>query len=328
MLTLPAFEYHAPASLDEAIGLLQKHKGNVKVIAGGTDLLPNMKHRLFTPGHLVGLKSIGGLDVIKEEGGAIRLGAMSTIAAIAQSELIQRRLPSLAVAASQIAGPQLRQMGTLGGNLCLDTRCVYYNQTYFWRKALGFCLKKDGTACHVVTSGKKCVAAASNDTAPVLMTLGASVRLAGPQGERELPLSSFFVPDGIVNTLLSPDELVVDVSVPSPGPNMRMGYQKVRVRAAIDYPALTVALAAELDDANRAQWVRLVVSALGARPHPVRLESLAGRTWDRSLADEMGRIAHKQCHPLTNINVDPAWRKEMIPVFVRRAFEQAQAPST
>src|SRR5438094_10628216 len=176
MLTLPPFEYHAPKTLDEAVTLLATHAGDVRVVAGGTDLIPNMKHRLFTPGHLVGLKSISDLAFVREEPGALRLGAMLTIAELARNERVRALFPSLSQAAEQIAGPQLREMGTLGGNICLDTRCVYYNQTYFWRKALGFCLKKDGTVCHVVKAGKKCVAAASNDTAPVLMTLGARVR--------------------------------------------------------------------------------------------------------------------------------------------------------
>jgi 4-hydroxybenzoyl-CoA reductase subunit beta len=327
VLTLPPFEYHAPGTVTEAVALLAAHRGNVKVIAGGTDLVPNMKHRLFTPGHVVGLRGIRGLDLIKEEAGFIALGAMTTIAELARHPLVLRRLPSLASAAAQIAGPQLREMGTLGGNLCLDTRCVYYNQTYFRRQALGFCLKKDGTVCHVVKSGKKCVAAASNDTAPVLLTLGATVSVAGPRGIRELALSELYVPDGIVNMRLGADELLTEVRVPSPSPRLRAGYQKVRVRASIDYPALTVALAFETDASERLEKLSLVLSALGARPHSVGgLDALRGRPVDAALVSEVGRMAHKQCHPLTNINVDTGWRRQMIPVFVRRAFEQAQPP--
>lgn len=324
MLTLPPFQYHAPKSIDEAVALLSSHRGDVKVIAGGTDLLPNMKHRLFTPGHLVGLKGIGGLDVLAEEQGVLRLGAMVPIARIAESPLVRESFPSLAEAAEQIAGPQLRQMGTLGGNVCLDTRCVYYNQTYFWRKALGFCLKKDGTVCHVVKAGKRCVAAASNDTAPVLMTLDAVVRIAGPEGVRDVPILDFYVADGIQNTILRPDELVVEVRVPRHHGRVVTGYQKLRIRASIDYPALTVAVAAKLDEGDRLGWLRVALSALGARPHPIKkLEPFTGRKLDAATISELGQIAHKQCHPLTNINVDPEWRRELIPVFVRRAIEQA-----
>jgi 4-hydroxybenzoyl-CoA reductase subunit beta len=254
----------------------------------------------------------------------VRLGAMCTIAQLARDPIVQKKLPSLAAAASQIAGPQLREMGTLGGNICLDTRCVYYNQTYFWRKALGFCLKKDGTVCHVVQSGRKCVAAASNDTAPVLITLGAGIRIAGPAGIREIPIQEFYLPDGIVNTVLGPEELVIEVLVPDTA-RVLAGYQKVRVRASIDYPALTIAVAAKLDSENRIEWIRAVVSSLGARPHTIKLEAFRGRPLAKEAILEIGQIARKQCHPLTNINVDAQWRREMIPVFIRRAFEQARA---
>ncbi len=324
MLTLPPFQYHAPRSLDEAVGLLAAHKGDVKIIAGGTDLVPNMKHRLFTPGHVVGLKAIAALSEIREEAGVLRLGAMVSIAQLAKHERVNALFPALARAAEGIAGPQLREMGTLGGNICLDTRCVYYNQTYFWRQALGFCLKKDGTVCHVVKGGQKCVAAASNDTAPVLLTLGASVHILGPNGPREVPLDGFYVADGITNTVLAPDELVTHVTVPVPKERLLTGYEKLRIRAAIDYPALTVAVAVQLSPDKKVGSLRMAVSALGARPHAIRkLDAYLGRTLDDATIAELGQVAHKQCHPLTNINVDPAWRREMLPVFVRRAFAQA-----
>lgn len=321
MLTLPAFQFHAPTSLEEAVGLLAQHAGKVKVIAGGTDLVPNMKHRLFTPEHVVGLGNIRGLSVIFEDGEAMVLGPMATLADLARNPQVREHFPSLARGAEAVAGPQLREMGTLGGNLCLDTRCVYYNQTHFWRKALGYCLKKDGTVCHVVKGGQKCVAAASNDTAPVLITLGASVRLKGPRGERVMPLSDFYVADGVFNTVLQPDEILTEVRVPLPRGRWRFGYEKLRIRAAIDYPALTVAVAAKTSPENVLEEVRVCLSALGSRPHPVkRLESLHGKPLDAALVKEIGLAAQRQCHPLTNINVDPAWRRELIPVLVRKAF--------
>lgn len=327
MLTLPAFEYHAPKSLDEAIQLLSAHAGDVKVLAGGTDLLPNMKHRLFTPRNVVGLSSIEGLDQVREQGGALRLGAMLRIAQLAENEQVLARFPSLSYAASQIAGPQLRQMGTLGGNVCLDTRCVYYNQTYFWRKALGFCIKKDGTVCHVVKAGKKCVAAASNDAAPVLLTLGAQVRLVGPTGARELPLTEFYRPDGVCNTALGPDELLTEVILPLPKGRLVCGYEKLRTRAAVDYPALGVAVAATIDQKGAIEQLEVAVSALGARPHRLGgLEGFKGRPVEPPLIAEVGKLAYKQCHPLSNIDVDPDWRREVLPACVRRAFERALRP--
>src|SRR5713101_8358254 len=325
MLTLPPFEYHAPSTIGEAVSLLTRYRGQVKVIAGGTDLVPNMKHRLFTPAHVVGLKGIPRLDRIAEDGPVIRMGAMCTIAQLARDPLVQKRLPSLAAAASQIAGPQLREAGTLGGNLCLDTRCVYYNQTYFWRKALGFCLKKDGTACHVVAGGQRCVAAASNDTAPVLLALGASARTVSPRGERVLPLEEVYLADGVHNTVLAPDELLVEVRVLGEAASLRQAFHKLRMRAAIDFPALNLAVALGVTE-GAVRSVRLCVGALAARPALVKgLDDLVGRPADRRLADELGRRAHKQCRPLTNIGVDPGWRREVLPVLVRRTVLRALA---
>lgn len=324
MLTLPPFQYHAPKSVTEAVALLGEYGARAKIIAGGTDLLPNMKHRLFTPEHVIGLRDIAELHKVGERDGALVIGAMTSIADVARDERVKALFPSLSKAASQIAGPQLREMGTLGGNVALDTRCVYYNQTYFWRKALGYCLKKDGTVCHVVKGGQKCVAAASNDTAPVLLSLGATARLVSPRGTRDLPLEEFYVADGIRNTVLEPDELLTEVRVLLPQGPLVSGYQKLRIRASIDYPALTVAVAAWLDKDGNTQWVRMVLSALGARPHSVkRMEHLFGKPLDAAAIAELGQIAYKQCHPLTNINVDPGWRRQMIPVFVRRAWQQA-----
>ena len=326
MLTLPAFEHHAPRTLEEAVVLLSRYPDQVKVLAGGTDLIPNMKHRLFTPAHLVSLGAIAGLNRIRLEGDVLTIGAMCTLAQIASDPCVRSHLPSLAKAASQVAGPQLREMGTLGGNLCLDTRCVYYNQTYFWRKALGFCLKKDGTVCHVVQGGSRCVAAASNDTAPVLMTLDAVIRIIGPKGSRDIPILELYTPDGIHNTVLQSNELVVEARVKLPQGRVLAGYEKLRVRASIDYPALTIATAAEVTEKDRIRSVRVVVSSLAARPHFLRrLESFRGRVLNDSVVQTIAETAYKQCHPLTNINVDSAWRREMVPVYVRRCFQNAES---
>lgn len=323
MLTLPAFQYHAPSTIAEALALLQQHGPDAKLIAGGTDLVPNMKHRLFTPGHVVGLKDVAELKAITESPDALTIGAMATVADLTRDERVGRLFPSFQTALGQIAGPQLREMGTLGGNLCLDTRCVYYNQTHFWRNALGYCLKKDGTVCHVVKSGKNCVAAASNDSAPALMTLGAEVTLASPRGTRTLKLDDFYVADGIANTVIEKDELLTHVRIPKPAGATVAAYAKLRIRAAIDYPSLCVAVWARVDG-QKIQEARMVISALAARPHPIkRLEAFAGRPLTDDTFTELGQVAHKQCHPLTNINVDPGWRREMIPVFVRRAWRAA-----
>ena len=166
MLRLPTFQVATPTSVDAVVALLSEHGDDAMLIAGGTDLVPNMKHELFTPKLVISLGSVPELAGIEEDDTGLRIGAMTTLETVASDERVQRLAPALAQAAGLVAGPQLRTMGTLGGNVMLDTRCQWYNQTYFWRSALGFCMKKDGTVCHVVEGGRKCVAAASNDTAP------------------------------------------------------------------------------------------------------------------------------------------------------------------
>ena len=323
MLTLPELEVHRPTSVADALRLLAGHPGS-RVLAGGTDIVPNLKYGMYETGHLVALRGLSReLRYVNESPDEIRLGALCTIDELSRNSIIVRDLPALAEACGQIAGPQLRRMGTLGGNLCLDTRCVYVNQTYFWRSALGFCLKKDGTVCHVVESGRRCVAAASNDTAPVLLALGASVKLVSPRGGRILPLSEFYLPDGVHNTVLASDELLVEVRVRRDAARWKQGFHKLRMRAAVDFPALNLAVAVDVA-AGKVREVRLCVSALAARPALVAgLHELAGAAPDLEFAKELARRAHKQCKPLTNILVDAAWRRDVLPVLVRRTTMRA-----
>jgi len=327
MMTLPAIDVLRPSSVAEAVAQLAAHPG-ARLLAGGTDIVPNLKYGMYETRHLVALRGLSReLRYVRvgETDGGIRLGALCTIDELAGDATVRARLPALADACAQIAGPQLRRMGTLGGNLCLDTRCVYINQTYFWRSALGFCLKKDGTVCHVVAGGQRCVAAASNDTAPVLLALGARVRTVSPRGERVLPLEDFYLADGVHNTVLEPDELLVEVRVPARATSLRQAFHKLRTRAAIDFPALNLAVALEVEQGTL-RSASLCVGALAARPALIKgLDELAGRPADRRLAEELGRRAHKQCRPLTNIGVDPGWRREVLPVLVRRTVLRALA---
>jgi 4-hydroxybenzoyl-CoA reductase subunit beta len=281
-----------------------------------------MKHRLFTPAHVVGLKGIGALRGVEVRDGELVIGAAETLSAVSRHALVRLRAPSLAQAAGLVAGPQLRNMGTIGGNICLDTRCTYYNQTWFWRQALGFCLKKDGDVCHVTQTGRKCVAAHSADTPPVLMTLGASVDLASVGGTRTLRVDELFVADGIWNSVRRPDEIVVRVRVPLPGERVRTAFRKLRQRNAIDFPLLNVAVAAEYRDDGSIAWMRIVVSALGARPREITgLEKIVtGQRLGDEVVDAIAERTHAQCHPLTNIIVDADWRRAMVPVYVRRAL--------
>jgi 4-hydroxybenzoyl-CoA reductase subunit beta len=328
VLRLHPYHYHRPATLKEALGLLKQHTGDVMAIAGGTDLVPNMKHRLFTPSHLVALKDLAELQGIEERDGELVIGAAESLTSVATHPLVKKHLPALADAAAAIAHPMIRNQGTIGGNICLDTRCTYYNQTHFWRKALGYCLKKDGDVCHVVKGGTKCVAAHSADTPPILMALGASIDIASADRERKLPLESFFVADGIWNKMMAQYELVTRVRVPLPPPGQRAVYVKVRERNAVDFPLLSIGLAVELDETDSlAQRISLVVAALGAKPRVIGgLDKITdGKKLTSDVIEEIAQQAFRQCNPLENIIVELEWRRAMVPVYVRRAFKQLLA---
>lgn len=326
MLRLHDYRYHRPSRLSEALALLDRD--DAMPIAGGTDLMPNMKHRLFSPNHLVALKGITemrGIHVQEPQVGLreLHIGAGESLADVSAHPLVREHFPSLAEAAGAIAGPQIRNQGTIGGNLCLDTRCTYYNQSHFWRQALGFCLKKDGDVCHVTRVGKKCVAANSADTPPVLISLGAAVDLASPTGERSVPVEDFFVADGTWNTVRQRGELLVRVRVPIHGVPWRTAYEKIRQRQSIDFPLLSLAAAAQVGSGEIVERMVVVVSALGARPRVLSGldRAVAGRPLDE-VVEEVAQIAYRQCHPLENIIVDPEWRRAMVPVYVRRLLRR------
>jgi len=318
----PGFVVERPRAVAEVVALLAAHGEDARLVAGGTDFIPNLKHGLYAPKVVVDLKGVEGLRGIEDDGEALWLGALLGIHEVATHDGLESVLPSLAEACAHIAGPQLRRMGTLGGNVCLDTRCVYINQTRFWRSALGFCIKKDGDTCHVTGTGKKCVAAASNDSAPVLMSLNAQVELVSPRGARLVSLEDFFVNDGTKNNALAPDEVLTRVRVPKPSPTRRMAYQKLRVRDAIDYPMLNLALAYDLSADGVLSAPELVVSAIAARPR--RIKPLPEGPLDAALIEQFAERAFAAVRPLTNINGDVEWRREMVPVLVRRAFASAR----
>jgi 4-hydroxybenzoyl-CoA reductase subunit beta len=323
VLRLHEYAYHRPGTVEEAARLLAAHPGRARLIAGGTDLMPNMKHGLFDPEHVIALKQIPELHGITEQEGELVIGAAESLAGVSRHPLVQQYFPALAQAAGSVAGPQLRNMGTIGGNLCLDTRCTYYNQTHFWRSALGFCLKKDGDTCHVTKVGKKCVAAHSADTAPVFMTLDAVADLVSADGTRSVPVSDFFIADGIENTVRGWNEIVVRIRIPMASARFRTVFRKVRQRLSIDFPLLNLAIAAELDD-SLVRDMRMVVSALGSRPRVITgLDKVAfGKALDADTMEAVAQRAFQQCHPLTNIIVDPEWRRAMVPVQVRRMLRE------
>lgn len=325
MLRLPRLDVATPTDLDTALALLATP--GARLVAGGTDILPNLKHRLGEPPLLVSLAQITRLrDIIEEpQAGVLRIGAGVTLTQTSEHARVRALFPSLAVAAGQVASPLIRNMGTLGGNVNLDTRCRYVNQTDFWRSAIGGCLKSGGTVCHVVPGGRNCVAALSSDCVPVLMSLGASLVMRSPNGTREVPVADYFVADGLRNTVRNDDEITTEIRVPLPTMPRRTAYTKWSVRQSIDFPLLSVALRFDLehDRVSAALTdVRVVVGVLGARPREVtRLEELRGRAFnDPEVIKAVADRVHAQCKPLENVPYEAPYRREMLPVHVRRAI--------
>jgi 4-hydroxybenzoyl-CoA reductase subunit beta len=329
MLRLHEYRYHRPDNLSAALALLARE--DAMAIAGGTDLMPNMKHRLFSPNHLVALKGIRemrGIELMSTAAGTreLRIGAGETLSDVAEHPLVTEHLPALAEAAGAVAGPQIRNQGTIGGNLCLDTRCTYYNQSFFWRQALGFCLKKDGDVCHVTKVGRKCVAAHSADTPPALISVGATIDLASPAGTRNIPVADFFVADGMWNTVRKPGELLVRIRIPLPDMPLRSAYEKIRQRQSIDFPLLSMAAAARVSAGELVESLVMVVTALGARPRVLSgLDRVAVGRPLPEVVEDVAQLAFKQCHPLENIIVDPEWRHAMVPVYARRLLRRLTA---
>jgi len=322
MLRLPDFQYLAPRSLEEAASQLAEHGSRAMVVAGGTDLYPNMKRRQQEPTVVIGLRGIPELRNIAATDGAVRIGPTATLHAVATHPRLRTELPALATAAGLVSTPHLRRMGTLGGNLCLDTRCTYYDQNYHWRKSIDFCMKKDGAICWVAPNSRRCWAVSSSDTAPVAVALRARLTLLSVSGSRSLEAAEFFRDDGIDYLTRRPDEILSAIDLPL-HPGWRMTYQKLRRRGSFDFPILGVAAAARLQD-GLVEDVRLVLGAVGSSPversalaqpligHPPTLEAI------KSVAAE----AYKGARPLDNTDLNYAWRKKMARVYVERALSQ------
>jgi 4-hydroxybenzoyl-CoA reductase subunit beta len=320
MLRLPHFRYLAPRSLDEAIALLHEHGPSAAVVAGGTDLFPNMKRRQQEPSVVIGLRGIGELRGIEHVDGGLRIGALATLHQVAGDRTLRERAPALATAAHLVSTPHLRRMGTLGGNLCLDTRCTYYDQTYHWRKSIDFCMKKDGAICWVAPNSRRCWAVSSSDTAPVAVALRASLRLVSTSGERNVLAGDFFRDDGIQYLTRRPDEILADVRLPD-CTDWRMTYLKLRRRGSFDFPILGVAAAVKLSD-GVVEDARLVLGAVGSSPvdqsHLAR--PLIGSTPSREAIEAVASEAYKGARPLDNTDLNYAWRKRMARVYVTRAL--------
>jgi 4-hydroxybenzoyl-CoA reductase subunit beta len=313
MLRLPWFDYRAPRSLAEAAAILAGEGPQAMLVAGGTDLLPNMKRRHQTPKMLVSLRNISELRSLNGT-----FGSGLTLTQVVRSG---KTPAALRHAAAQVATPHLQNMGTLGGNLCLDTRCTYYNQTYEWRKAIDFCLKKDGDICWVATASKRCVAVSSTDTAPALIALGAKVALFSKNETREVTVEDLYRNDGIEYLSRRPDEILTSVSIPDRG--WKSTYWKLRRRGAFDFPVLGVAAAARIEG-GVVQEARIALGAVASRPFLVEKASqfLQGRRLDDEAIEEAGKLVASRAKPMDNADLDLYWRKEVTAEFVAYALKE------
>src|SRR5712691_6392929 len=323
MMRLPLFAFRAPTTLDEAARILHGEGPSAMPLAGGTDLLPNMKRRQQVQRTLLSLRKIDALHAIQLSESGARLGACLTLSDIASDSRFRNGATALAQAASQVATPQIRNMATLGGNLCLDTRCNYYDQSYDWRKAINFCLKKDGATCWVAPGSPKCLAISSTDTAPALIVLGARVRLVSRSEEREVPLAELYNNDGLDYIRRKPNEILAEVLLDSLH-GWKSTYWKLRRRGSFDFPVLLVAAAARFSASGEVEDARIVVGSVASRPL-VATEAAAfliGRSLDHEVIAEAAALAARVAKPLVNTDFDMTWRKKVAGEFVTYALRE------
>ncbi len=316
MLRLPSFRYLQPATLDQALAMKADAGPEGMFVAGGTDLYPNMKRRHQEPKTVVSLMGIPELQRLDgwNVGTCVTLSTLSNIPTFQHS--------ALATAARLVSTPLLRNMGTLGGNLCLDTRCNYYNQSYEWRKSIDFCMKKDGAICWVAPSSPRCWAVSSSDVAPVMVAIGAEYRLVGPQGERIVPAARFYHNDGINYLTKQPDEILVDVRLPAPD-GWDAVYHKLRRRGSFDFPVLGVAAWVQWKGKNVAA-ARIVLGGVASYPQevPEAGAALAGGPLTDEAIAAAAEAAYRPSKPMDNTDFDLSWRKQMTRVYVTRAIQQ------
>ena len=316
MMRLPWFEFRAPRSIAEAAKILAGEGPQAMLVAGGTDLIPNMKRRHQSPKTLVSLR---GVRELKKRNGA--LGAGLTLSELVNDGAVREKYRGLWQAAAQIATVHLRNMGTLGGNLCLDTRCTYYNQNHEWRKAIDFCLKKDGDICWVATASKRCVAVSSTDTAPALIALAAKVNLVSVRGEREVALADLYNNDGIDYLSRRSDEILTEVSVPA---GWTSSYWKLRRRGSFDFPVLGVAAAVRFAKDGTVEEARIALGAVASRPFlvPKAGELLVGKKLSEDVIAEVAAAVGSRAKPMDNADMDLYWRKQVTPDFVGYALRE------
>jgi len=327
-MSMPSFTLLKPRTLQHAVEFLAKFSTDstaVQILAGGTDLVPSMKQKLFSPAYVLDVRSVEELKGIRGIAGhGVEIGALTTLSAIEDSGLIARSYPVLREATMTVASPILRNMGTLGGNICLDTRCLWYNQSLQWRKSCNFCIKKDGDLCHVAPGGTKCWAAFSADTPAALLCLDAEIEIASPAGFRRVPLEGFYTGEGDRRFALKANELLTRIFLPEKTAGYHGAYKKLRMRGSIDYPLAGVACALKLKG-KIVEDARVAITAVNPAPLLVANaeHALIGREVNEHHAMVVGELAARTAKPLTTSLLTPEYRREMVRVYAKRAVMAA-----
>ena len=330
MLRLPKFRYLQPTTVAEAVRMRADHGPEAAFVAGGTDLYPNMKRRQQTPKVVIGLAHLQRLCSVKgSPKTGLVLGAGLTLTEVCENRRIQKSYPAVARAAALISTPLLRNMGTIGGNLLLDTRCNYYDQSYEWRKAVHFCMKKDGDICWVAPSSPRCWAVQSSDCVPVMVAIGAKLKLVSPEGERVIPAAELYRDDGIQFLTKRPEELLTEIHLPpvnltGPTGGWRATYWKLRRRASFDFPVLGVAAWLRLAGDGTVEDARIILGGVGSSP----LEAVAtqnvlrGKKLTEEAIEAGAALAYPAAKPLDNTDFAMHWRKEMARYYVSGALRE------
>lgn len=337
MMRLPKFDYRTPRTIAEAVKIIGDTGPEAQFVAGGTDLYPNMKRRQQTPRTVISVMRLSELNKIDGDGkSGLMIGASVTLTDIVENEIIKRDYPVIASAARTISTPILRNMGTIGGNLLLDTRCNYYDQNYEWRKGINFCLKKDGDVCWVAPGSSKCWAVQSADLVPVMVAIGAKFRLVSTLGERMIDAAGFYNDDGIDYLKKRPDELLVDIHLP-PTNGWRASYHKLRRRGAFDFPVLGVAACIHYENARDSRRdvsssgsdrviadARIVLGAVA--PSPIQVteaaRELIGQPFDEDHIQAAAEACYNKARPLDNTDFVMNWRKQMARQYTLRALRE------
>lgn len=337
MLRLPRFRYLEPRTVEEAVRLWADAAPNAAYVAGGTDLYPNMKRRQQTPATVIALHRIPELRAIAgTPQTGMTIGACVSLTELSRHDALRRAYPAVAHAAEVVSTPILRNMGTIGGNLLLDTRCNYYDQTYEWRKAVDFCMKRDGEICWVAPSSPRCWAVQSSDGVPVAVALGAEVTLTSAQGTRRIPAAALYRNDGIEYLTKSPDELLVSYHLPplghasKAGGHWRATYRKLRRRDSFDFPVLGVAARVDFANDGLVQDARIVLGAVASYPQdvPAAAEAIVGTRLDDGAIGAAADAAYRPAKPMDNTDLTLSWRKEMVRVYVQRALQDIRGQAT